>query len=144
MLRMAYSNTVARSNRLPSSRRWSGMVRKISSSDAGMGQPPIRVVAYRFRHFRRRESPTAHQSLEKRTALPPAQTAASSSNAWTDSFQNIQCYDSLKVQATIHEIAGFDHTGAVRTRIPNVLGMNFQAVSVGEKLVEKSISTTGG
>ncbi len=74
----------------------------------------------------------------------PDQTAVSSSNAWTDSFQNIQCYDSLKVQATIHEIAGFDHTGAVRTRIPNVLGMNFQAVSVGEKLVEKSISTTGG
>jgi len=34
----------------------SGMVRKISSSDAGMGQPPIRVVAYRFRHFRSRES----------------------------------------------------------------------------------------
>jgi hypothetical protein len=40
------------------------MVRKTSSSDAGMGQPPIRVVAYRFRHFRRRESPTAYQRLE--------------------------------------------------------------------------------
>ena len=32
----------------------------------------------------------------------------------------------------------------MRTRVPNVLGMNFQAVSVGQKLVEASISTTGG
>ena len=28
----------------------------------------------------------------------PDQTAVSSSNAWTDSFANIQCYDSLKVR----------------------------------------------
>jgi hypothetical protein len=28
----------------------------------------------------------------------PDQTAVSSSNAWTDSFQNIQCYDTLKGQ----------------------------------------------
>ena len=74
----------------------------------------------------------------------PDQTAVSGSNAWTDSFKNIQCYDSLKVQAIIHEIDGLDHTGVYRTRVPNVLGMNFQAVSVGEKLVEKSISVTGG
>src|SRR5208283_679777 len=65
MLRMAYSNTVARSNRLPSSRRRSGMVRKTSSSDAGMGQPPIRVVAYRFRHFRPRESPDRTSKLRE-------------------------------------------------------------------------------
>jgi Type I phosphodiesterase / nucleotide pyrophosphatase len=74
----------------------------------------------------------------------PDQTAVSSSNSWTDSFQNIKCYDSLKVQAIINEIDGLDHTGTVRTRVPNVFGMNFQAVSVGEKLVESSISTTGG
>ena len=74
----------------------------------------------------------------------PDQTAVSSSNAWTDSFQNIQCYDSLKVQAIINEIDGFDHTRSVRTEVPNVLGMNFQAVSVGEKLVQASTSTTGG
>ena len=28
--------------------------------------------------------------------------------------------------------------------MPNVFGMNFQVVSVGQKLVEKSISKTGG
>ena len=74
----------------------------------------------------------------------PDQTAVSNTNAWTDSFQNIKCYDSLKVQAIIHEIDGLDHTGTVRTQAPNVFGMNFQAVSVGQKLVEASISTTGG
>jgi hypothetical protein len=74
----------------------------------------------------------------------PDQTAVSSSNAWTDSFQNIKCYDSLKVQAIINEIDGLDHTGTAQTRVPTVFGMNFQAVSVGEKLVEASVSITGG
>ena len=62
----------------------------------------------------------------------------SSSNSWTDSFANIQCYDSLKVQAILNEIDGLNHDGSATRRVPNVLGMNFQAVSIGEKLVEKS------
>jgi hypothetical protein len=74
----------------------------------------------------------------------PDQTAVSASNAWTDSFANIQCYDSLKVQAILSEIQGKDHSGAKRRPIPNVFGMNFQAVSVGQKLIEKSIATAGG
>src|SRR5579864_3112535 len=36
----------------------------------------------------------------------PDQTAVASSNAWTDSFQNIQCYDTLKVNAILNEING--------------------------------------
>ncbi len=74
----------------------------------------------------------------------PDQTAVSSSNSWTDSFANIKCYDTLKVQAILNEIAGLSHDGTAARRVPNVFGMNFQAVSVGEKLVEKSISQTGG
>jgi len=74
----------------------------------------------------------------------PDQTAVSSSNAWTDSFANIQCYDSLKVQAILNEIDGLSHDGTASRRVPNVFGMNFQVVSVGQKLVEKSISKTGG
>jgi hypothetical protein len=72
----------------------------------------------------------------------PDQTAVSSSNAWTDSFQNIQCYDSLKVQAILNEIGGKDHSGTNRRPVPNVFGMNFQVVSVGQKLIEKSLPTT--
>ena len=73
----------------------------------------------------------------------PDPAAATASNSWTDSFTNIQCYDSLKVQAILNEIAGLDHTGKVRTTVPNLFGMNFQAVSVGEKLVEPSVATGG-
>jgi len=68
----------------------------------------------------------------------------SDTTAWTNSFQNIQCYDTLKVNAIVNEIDGKDHLGFKRTKVPTIFGMNFQAVSVGQKLVEKSISTPGG
>jgi Type I phosphodiesterase / nucleotide pyrophosphatase len=73
----------------------------------------------------------------------PDQTAVSSTNAWTDSFANIQCYDSLKVQAILNEIYGLNHEGTAAKPVPNVFGMNFHAVSVGEKLIENSINQTG-
>lgn len=74
----------------------------------------------------------------------PDQTQVTSSNAWTDSFQNIQCYDTLKVNAVLNEINGRTHNGKSPAPIPNLLGMNFQVVSVGQKLIEKSLSLTGG
>ena len=64
--------------------------------------------------------------------------------AWTNSFQNIECYDTLKVNAILNEIDGKDHLGLKKTRVPTVFGMNFQAVSVGQKLIEKSNNTKGG
>jgi hypothetical protein len=64
--------------------------------------------------------------------------------AWTNSFQNIQCYDQLKVNAILNEIDGMDHLGSKKTAVPTIFGMNFQAVSVGQKLIEASNSTTGG
>jgi len=64
--------------------------------------------------------------------------------AWTNSFQNIQCYDTLKVDAILNEIDGKSHLGTKRTQVPNIFGMNFQAVSVGQKLVEHSNGVTGG
>ena len=70
----------------------------------------------------------------------PDQTQVAASNAWTDSFQNIQCYDSLKVNAVINEINGKDHTGTSTKPVPAILGMNFQVVSVGQKLIEKARS----
>ncbi len=74
----------------------------------------------------------------------PDQTTVAASNAWTDSFQNIQCYDSLKVQAVLNEINGWTHNGLSRAPRPAILGMNFQTVSVGQKLIEKSLHLTGG
>jgi hypothetical protein len=68
----------------------------------------------------------------------PSQTAA-----YTDSFQNIQCYDTLKVNAILSEIDGKTHNGKAKAPVPNLLGMNFQAVSVGQKLIEKGVGSGG-
>jgi hypothetical protein len=65
-------------------------------------------------------------------------------SAWTNSFDNIQCYDTLKVDAILNEIDGKNHLGTKKTQVPTVFGMNFQAVSVGQKLVEHSNGVTGG
>jgi len=65
--------------------------------------------------------------------------------SWTNSFQNIQCYDTLKVDAVLNWIDGKTHLGGGSLRdTPNIFGMNFQAVSVGQKLIEKSNGVTGG
>ena len=74
----------------------------------------------------------------------PDPGAAQSTNAWTDSFQNIRCYDQFKVQAVLNWIDGKTHDGTASAPVPTIFGMNFQAVSVGEKLVEKSLGLTGG
>ena len=42
--------------------------------------------------------------------------------------------DYLKVRAILNEIQGRNHDGTARPGIPAVFGMNFQAVSVGQKL----------
>ena len=60
--------------------------------------------------------------------------------AWTNSFQNIQCYDTLKVDAILNEIKGKNHLGTAKTKVPELFGMNFQVVSVGQKLIETTFS----
>lgn len=48
----------------------------------------------------------------------------------------IQANDELKVKAIVNEALGFDHTGTVHVGAPALFGMNFQSVSVGEKLAK--------
>ena len=74
----------------------------------------------------------------------PDQTTVAPSNAWTDSFDNIKCYDQLKVNAVLNEINGKTHNGKASAHRPALLGMNFQVVSVGQKLIEKSLALKGG
>ncbi|MDE3176977.1 MAG: alkaline phosphatase family protein [Pseudomonadota bacterium] len=74
----------------------------------------------------------------------PDQTAVAADKAYTDSFANVQCYDAYKAQGILNEIDGKDHSGAANTHVPTLFGMNFQAVSVGQKLVEKSTGVHGG
>jgi len=55
-------------------------------------------------------------------------------DGWTTNLKNIQCYDSLHVQAVLNQIDGFTHDRSRKAPVPAVFGTNFQAVSVGEKL----------
>jgi hypothetical protein len=58
---------------------------------------------------------------------------------WTSSFKSIRCYDQLKVNAVLHWIDGKTHLGDPAPGVPNLFGMNFQAVSVGQKLIENGV-----
>jgi len=53
---------------------------------------------------------------------------------FTSSIDGVEWYDGIKVQAIINEINGFDHTGKSHRGTPVIFGMNFQSVSVGQKL----------
>ena len=80
----------------------------------------------------------------------PDLVSAGLGDDYTQSFQNIQCYDAIKVQAILNEIDGKTHNASGPAPMPNILGMNFQAVSVGQKLVYQDgnpgtgYSVTGG
>ncbi len=59
--------------------------------------------------------------------------------AWTNSFTNIKCYDTLKVGAVLNWINGKQHLGGHAPQTPTIYGMNFQAVSVGQKYIENGV-----
>ncbi len=63
-------------------------------------------------------------------------------SSWTNSFENIQCYDALKVDALLNEIAGKTHSGAP-AMVPAVFGMNFQSVYIGESVNEPGVGVGG-
>src|SRR5215472_12022346 len=74
---------------------------------------------------------------------------SSDTSSWTNSFVNIKCYDTLKVNAVLNEIDGYNHNRSKKTKVPAIFGMNFQAVSVGQKLIQQDPNTgaviaTGG
>ncbi len=49
-------------------------------------------------------------------------------------IQKIEAYDDLKVDAVLNQIHGQDHTGTKHVGVPVIFGMNFQAISVAQKL----------
>jgi hypothetical protein len=63
-------------------------------------------------------------------------------SSWTNSFANIQCYDALKVNALLNQIAGKTHTGAA-AQVPELFGMNFQAVYIGQSVNEPTVGAGG-
>jgi hypothetical protein len=65
-------------------------------------------------------------------------------DGWTNSFADIQCYDSLHVQAVINQIDGYNHDRSHKVGVPMLFGTNFQAVSVGEKLAVDPVTGLKG
>jgi Type I phosphodiesterase / nucleotide pyrophosphatase len=62
--------------------------------------------------------------------------------SWNASFEDIQCYDALRVDALLNEIAGKTHNGS-RAVTPTIMGMNFQSVYTGESVDEPGVGTGG-
>lgn len=65
-------------------------------------------------------------------------------DGWTNSFADIQCYDSLHVEAVLNQIDGYNHDRSRKVGVPMLFGTNFQAVSVGEKLAVDPVSGLKG
>ena len=63
--------------------------------------------------------------------------------AWTGDNAATKQYDSYKVQAIINEINGFDHSGRYSVGVPAIFGMNFQTVSIAEKLLTSPATLIG-
>jgi len=63
-------------------------------------------------------------------------------SAWNASFENIQCYDAIKVYALLNQIAGKTHSGKPAV-VPAVFGMNFQSVYVGQSVNEAGVAAGG-
>jgi hypothetical protein len=65
-------------------------------------------------------------------------------DGWTNSFDDIKCYDQLHVQAVINQIDGYNHDRTAKAGVPTLFGTNFQAVSVGEKLAVDPVTGLKG
>src|SRR6202050_928599 len=74
--------------------------------------------------------------------IPCATVRDAGGGAWNSSFANIQCYDALKVNALLNQIAGKTHRGAPAV-IPALFGMNFQAVYIGQSVAEAGVGNGG-
>lgn len=66
----------------------------------------------------------------------------SSPSGWNNSFANIRCYDTLRLNGLLNQIAGKTHNGK-HAQVPAVFGMNFQSVYTGQILIEPGLGTGG-
>jgi hypothetical protein len=64
----------------------------------------------------------------------PSCPGPSCGSDFTSSIDGVEFNDGIKVQAVLNQINGFDHTGTRDLGTPAIFGMNFQSVSVGQKL----------
>jgi len=74
-----------------------------------------------------------HTTLGPNFSTAPDPTPVSGKD-FTGTIAGVEWYDGIKVRATLNQIMGLDHTGTRLRGMPVLFGMNFQSVSVGQKL----------
>jgi hypothetical protein len=67
-------------------------------------------------------------------AVEPNGVPYPSDTDWAHDDAATKQYDGYKVQAIINELGGYDHSGRNYVGTPGILGMNFQTVSVAQKV----------
>jgi hypothetical protein len=75
-----------------------------------------------------------------RTLSFPLTNMTNNGFAITDSVGDTESYDQTKVDAILNQIDGLTSDGVHHAPTPAIFGMNFQAVSVGQKLVDPILS----
>ncbi len=78
--------------------------------------------------------------VDKSTAQDPSKLTFTTT---TNSVTLTEAYDDLKVRAIVNEIYGLNSLGTEVKGTPSIFGLNFQAVSVGEKLPIGGIALDG-
>lgn len=63
---------------------------------------------------------------------------------WTSDAAYTRVYDGFKVAGILNQIRGYDHTGRRHVGVPAIFGMNFQSVSVGQKLLADGYADAQG
>jgi Type I phosphodiesterase / nucleotide pyrophosphatase len=61
---------------------------------------------------------------------------AQTGDDYTTSYTGVRTYDSMKVQAVLNWIDGYNGARTQKQSVPAIFGTNFQAVSVGQKLAK--------
>ena len=82
-----------------------------------------------------------HFSPEINSVIDPV---TNTGEDWTKDESYTQKYDTIKVAAILNEIAGKDHSGINNSTVPAIFGLNFQAVSVAQKLNTSTTPTSAG
>ncbi len=67
---------------------------------------------------------------------------AQTGDDYTSSYTGVRTYDALKVKAVLNWIDGYNATRTATAPVPAIFGMNFQAVSVGQKLAKAGHADT--
>src|SRR3989440_8855291 len=87
--------------------------------------------------------PTSLVDTRGKTVTFPLPNPTGDNNGFfiTDKVGNTEAYDQIKVDAILNEIDGLTSAGTSNPKgMPAIFGMNFQAVSVGKKLVDPQLS----